>query len=81
MSEAEEYARLAWVQTGGKPLFKFYQSALLFALGRSKEALLVLESAMAESPRMLSRMLDLDPSLMQHPLVVDIIARYRRKRS
>jgi hypothetical protein len=78
--EAEEYARLAWVQTGGKPLFRFYQAALLFALGKSKEALIVLESALLESPKMLSRMLDLAPSLMQHPQVVDIIARYRRKR-
>lgn len=80
LEEAEEYARLAWVQTGGKPLFRFYHAALLFALGKSKEALIVLESAMIESPKMLGRMLDLDPSLMQHPLVVDIIARHRRKR-
>lgn len=78
--EAEEQARLAWIQTGGKPIFRFYRAALLFALGRTKEALLVLESAMIEAPKMLARIIDLEPSLMQHPQVVDIIARHRKKR-
>jgi tetratricopeptide (TPR) repeat protein len=80
LPEAEEYTRTAWVQTGGKPVFRFYRAALLFALGQAREAQLVLESAMIEAPRMLGRMLDLEPSLMQHPQVVDIISRHRRKR-
>jgi tetratricopeptide (TPR) repeat protein len=79
-SEAEEFARLAWVQTGGKPVFRFYQAVMLLAAGRSKEALLVLESAMIEAPGMLGKLMDLEPSLLQHPQVVDIIARHRRKR-
>ena len=71
----------AFKVTGGKPVFRYYQSAGLFAMHQSKEALLVLETAIMESPRLLRKLLDLVPSLMQHPQVLDMIALHRRKKS
>ena len=71
----------AFKVTGGKSVFRYYHSAGLFAMHQSKEALLVLETAIIESPRLLRKLLDLVPSLMQHPQVLDMIALHRRKKS
>jgi hypothetical protein len=48
-------------------------------MGRSKEALLQLETALIAAPRQLKRLLELNPSVLQHSGVVDMLARYRRK--
>jgi hypothetical protein len=79
--EAEKQSQVALASTGGKPLFFFYQSAILFALGKSKEGLLVLESAMEKAPRLLKKMMDLNPAILQHQQVVDIVARFKRNKS
>ena len=66
---------------GDKPLFLFYQSAVLFAMGKSKEALLVLQCAMERAPRLLKKFIELNPTILQNQQVVDLIAYYKRKRS
>jgi tetratricopeptide (TPR) repeat protein len=76
--EAETQSIAALKATGGKPLFIFYHSAALFALGKSKEALLQLENAMTKSPRLLKKFLELQPSILQNNQVVDIVARYKK---
>ncbi len=67
--------------TGGKPLFLFYLSAVSFALGRSREGLLQLENAMSKAPRLLKKLLELNPVILQYQPVVDIIARYKKNKS
>lgn len=79
--EAEKQVQVALISTGGKPLFFFYQSAILFAMGKSKEGLLVLEGAMEKSPRLLKKMMDLNPAILQHQQVVDLVARFKRNKS
>lgn len=79
--EAEKHVNAALKVTMGKPVFLFYQCAILFAQGRSKEALLMLENAMEKAPKMLRKMLLLNPSLLQNQQVVDIVARFKRTRS
>ncbi|HQS56080.1 MAG TPA: tetratricopeptide repeat protein, partial [Sediminibacterium sp.] len=64
--------------TENKPLFLFYQSTALFALGKSKEALLKLETAMEKSPKFLKKFIELNPSILQNNQVVDIVARYKK---
>ena len=49
-----------------KPIFLFYMSAILFASGKSKEALLQLESAMGKSPKLLKRFIELNPVILQN---------------
>lgn len=79
--EALEQVHAALKMTDNKPIFSFYETAVLIALGKMKEALLHLEKAMSKAPKMLRRMIELNPSILQNQQVVDIIARYKRNRA
>ena len=79
--EALEQAQAAIRVTGGKPLFIFYLSAIYFAMGKSKEGLLQLEKAMAKAPKMLKKLVELNPVILQFQPVVDIVARYKKNKS
>lgn len=79
-TEARQQALAAVQATNGKPLFLFYISAILFALNKGKEALLFLEKGMEAAPKLLKKFMSLNPSLLQNPKVVDVIAQYKRKR-
>ncbi|HAO46760.1 MAG TPA: tetratricopeptide repeat protein [Ferruginibacter sp.] len=79
--EALEYAGFAFEQTDGKPIFLFYKSAFLFTLGKSKEAMLQLESGMNKNPKLIKKFIEINPSLLQVQQVVDIVARYKKRKS
>jgi len=79
--EAMEQVSAAMKHTENKPLFIFYLSAINFAMGRSKEGLLQLEHGMSKAPRLLKKLLDLNPALLQHQQVVDLVARYKKNKS
>jgi tetratricopeptide (TPR) repeat protein len=79
--EALEQTRAALEITNGKPLFIFYRSAILFALGKTKEAILQLEKAMEKSPKLLKKFVELNPAILQNQLVVDVVARFKRNKS
>ncbi|MDQ6761274.1 MAG: tetratricopeptide repeat protein [Bacteroidota bacterium] len=79
--EALEQADNARKSTNNKPLFIFYKSAIFFALGKSKEALLHLELGLQKSPSLVKQFIELNPSLLQHQSVVELIARHKNKRS
>lgn len=76
--EAHEQCINALNATDGKPVFYFYASIVLFFLGKSKEALLQLEEGMNKAPKLLKKFIELNPSILQNNLVVDIIARYKK---
>jgi tetratricopeptide (TPR) repeat protein len=78
--EAKEQALQALSFTNEKPVFLYYLSACLFALGKSKEALLYLEKAIIKAPRHLKKLIEINPSVLQYVQVVDLIARYKKKR-
>jgi tetratricopeptide (TPR) repeat protein len=63
-----------------KTLLLFYKAAILFALGRSKEALLQLEMGMQKSPKLIKQLIELNPSLLQNQQVVELITRYKTGR-
>jgi tetratricopeptide (TPR) repeat protein len=79
--EALSQVKAAHHITNHKPVFLFYHSAVLFAAGKSKEALLLLEKAMHESPKLLKKFIELNPSILQNQQVVDLAARYKRNKS
>lgn len=70
----------AEAKVGRKPVFLYYRAAILIAMGRTKDGLLQLETALQHFPRQVKRFLELDPSILQHPIIVELIGRYRRKR-
>ena len=79
-TEALEQVRAALEHTGGKPVFVYYLSAILLAVGKSKEALLQLERAIELAPRQLNKFVALNPSVLQNTQVVEVIARDKRSR-
>lgn len=79
--EALDQVAAAMKHTNNKPIFAFYLSAVYFAMGKSKEGLLQLERAMNTSPRLLKKLVDLNPAILQHQQVVDLVARYKKNRS
>lgn len=81
LEEALEYANFAFEQTDGKPIFLFYRSAFLYALGRSKEALLHLETGMSRNPKLIKKFIEINPAILQVQQVVDLIARYKKRNS
>ncbi|MGH2648364.1 MAG: tetratricopeptide repeat protein [Ginsengibacter sp.] len=78
--EALEQVYNAQKNTNYKPVFTFYKSAVLFALGKSKEGLLQLELAMQKSPSLIKQFIELNPSLLQHQAIVELIAAYKTKK-
>ncbi|MGB8192632.1 MAG: tetratricopeptide repeat protein [Chitinophagaceae bacterium] len=79
--EAMEQVNAAIRITDGRPVFFYYLSAVYFAQGKTKEGLLQLEKALSKAPKLLKKFIDLNPSILQHQQVVDVIARYKRNKS
>jgi tetratricopeptide (TPR) repeat protein len=79
--EALEQVKAAINITDSKPIFIFYLSAVYFALGKSREALLQLETAMGTAPKLLRKFLELNPAILRNQSVVDVIARFKRNKS
>ncbi len=79
--EAEVQVGIAENKAGEKPIFQFYRAAILFARGKSKEALLQLESALQKAPKLLKKFIEINPMILQNQAVVDVIATFKRKRS
>jgi tetratricopeptide (TPR) repeat protein len=77
-AEAEALINLADEKLGKKPLFQYYRSAILFAKGKSKEALLHLEDAVIIAPKLLKKFIDFNPFIMQNQVVVDLLLRLKR---
>ncbi len=75
-----EYAGFAWEQTEGKPIFRYYISMFLLETGKTKEGLIQLENAIQASPKQIKKFIEINPSILQHPQVVDLVARYKKKK-
>jgi tetratricopeptide (TPR) repeat protein len=79
-TEAKQQAQAALGHTNNKAVFLYYLSAILFAMNKSKEALLYLEKALSTTPKHLRKFIQLNPSILQNPHVVDLIAQYKKTR-
>jgi tetratricopeptide (TPR) repeat protein len=75
--EAFEQVCNAQRSTDNKPLFIYYRSAILFALGKTKEALLLLGLAIRTAPGLIRQFIQLNPSLLQHSSVVEVITSHK----
>jgi tetratricopeptide (TPR) repeat protein len=79
-NEAFTQAEQAYQNTRQNPTFLFLGSAALFGAGKTKEALVHLESALRLSPKGFKKMIDLVPGMLQKPAVLDLVNRYVRKK-
>ena len=78
--EALQQVQNAIKTTDNKPILFFYKSAVLFALGRTKEALLQLQTGMEASPKMIKQLIELEPSLLQHSQVIELLAKNKNNK-
>jgi len=78
--EVLRQANLALQATKGKVVFLYYKAAALFGADRNKEALQQLEEALEKDPRQAKKLLSLRPSVMQLTQVVELLAKFKRKR-
>ena len=78
--EALGQVKAALDNTNEKPLFIFYKSAILFELGKSKEALLQLNLAMREAPSMAKQFIELNPSILQNNAVAELLSSYKSRK-
>ncbi len=79
--EGLEYVEHAIELTNRKPIFIFYKTAFLLAVGKSKEAALQLEAGMHTNPKLIKKLVELNPAILQNQMVVDIIAKFKRSKS
>ncbi|MCB0700747.1 MAG: tetratricopeptide repeat protein [Chitinophagaceae bacterium] len=77
--EALTQIEIARENCGDKADFRYFQSAALFELGKSKEALIQLEGALKLSMNKLKVFTDLNPEYMHRSSVSELIARYKKK--
>ena len=81
MDEALEQVDAALQVTNSKPIFLFYKASILLAIGKGKEALLQLEKAMNQAPKLLKKFIELNPASLQNHQVVDVIAKFKRNKA
>ena len=77
--EALQQVHNALKNTSNKPVLIFYKSAILFSLGKSKEALLLLEAAIEKYPKLIKQLVDIEPSLLQNHHVISLLAKCKNK--
>lgn len=77
--EALTQLEVAREHCGEKPDFDYYHAAVLFELGKSKEALLQLEKGLKSAPAKLKVFTELNPEYLRRTSVTDLVARYKKK--
>lgn len=77
--DAETQILVAEHKLGPKPLFLYYKVAILFANGKIKEASVQLAHALEKAPKLLKKLVHLNPSIVQNQLILDTISMYKRK--
>ncbi|WP_129020348.1 tetratricopeptide repeat protein [Edaphocola flava] len=58
--------------------FLYYHSVILFAQGKTKDAMLKLEDALEEAPRKLKIVEELNADIMHRKAVIDLVAKYKK---
>ena len=79
--EAFKQSVRAFSLTGEKPLFLFYQAAACFGMSDQAGGLEWLEKALSAAPKLLKRFMEVFPQALQNRALVDLLAKYKRRRS
>jgi len=79
-SEAKQQVQAALNHTNNKTIFIYYLSAILFAMNKSKEAILYLEKALSDSQKHLNKFISLNPEILKNHKVAELITHHKKKR-
>ncbi len=77
--EALTQLQIARDHVGDKPDLRYYDAALLLELGKSKEAILQLETALRAAPTRVKMFTELNPDYLRRAAVAELIAKYKKK--
>lgn len=77
--EALTQIELARENCDDKPDFRYLQAAVLFEMGKTKEALLHLETALSGGLSKLKMFMELNPENLKRTAVNDLICQYKKK--
>lgn len=77
--EALTQIEVARGHCGNKADFYYLQAAVLFEMGKSKEALLQLEKGLKDSVAKVKLFTQLNPDFMKRASVADLVSRYKKK--
>ncbi len=77
--EALTQIEIARENCGDKADFRYFQSAALFELGKSKEALIQFEQALKSAPTKVKLFTSLNPEYIRRSAVSELITRYKKK--
>lgn len=80
-NEANKQIMAAEITAGEKPVFTFYKSAIQLAQGKIAEGVILLDHALDKYPKFLKYFLKLYPASIKYPQVVEIIIKYKRRKS
>lgn len=64
---------------GNKPDFTYYSAAILIEMGKVKEAMIALESALREAPNRVKVFTELNPEYLRRSSVAELIGKYKKK--
>lgn len=78
--EAAHQCIAALQATDYKPVFSYLHSIVLFALGKSKEAMQHLQNGLSRAPRLVKKFIEQNPAILQNNQVVDLLAQYKKKK-
>lgn len=80
IDEALTQVSVAEDQYGERVEFVYYRAVLLLALGKTKDAVLHLESALLENPKKSTALQYLDKESVLHPAFADVLVRYKKRK-
>jgi tetratricopeptide (TPR) repeat protein len=80
IEEALTQVSVAEDQYGERVEFVYYRAVLLLALGKTKDAVLHLESALLENPKKSTALQYLDKESVLHPAFADVLVRYKKRK-
>lgn len=78
--EALKHCKIALDYVNKRTSLLYLYSALLFLNKNTKEALIQLHTALSQNARMLKKALQIAPDMLHHPMFIDVIAAYKKKR-
>lgn len=79
-SEAEKQIQQARLRIGDKPVFDYYESAVLLAEGKTSRGFTLLEKTIEAFPKQLKLFLKMYPSAVKYSQVVEMLLKSKRRK-
>jgi tetratricopeptide (TPR) repeat protein len=76
--ELDKAALQAYLATGQKPVFLVYRAIAALMLKKAKSAIAFLEEAMSVSPKLVRKLIKMNPSLLKFPQVTAFLEKHKK---